>query len=275
VKQQVSELAQQTIMSSSGKKRVDRPVEDAYDDLDRKPPAKKSNKATSTMTPTDGLQVDVFSVDLVETIFGYLDSRDLYQMSKVSKDLRGLIRHSHVVRSALMRGGRAQQTITRITRLVKDRRIFVPSALRLLRLCNGKRCEKCNENRVNWVNHHFGVFFCSKKNCLQSKNICKKTYVNKKLLPLVTHPRVSVGSTYSSFAILFVQSYTDGCGDRVGPKITKMMMDEIVQNTTTIEAALEGCDQLQGEDAENHAREIVVTFDTFQQETPKPLSKKA
>ncbi|CAB9503793.1 expressed unknown protein [Seminavis robusta] len=236
-------------------------------DDDRKPPAKKKKK--SSKKSSNGQQQqdlpDFFSVDLVATkIFSFLDTKELYAMSKTSKYVRCLIRHEHVVRSALMHGGHAQQSMTNLVELVRHCSIWTPTALRLLRLCNGRRCEHCNAARVNCVNKDYGLFLCW-NNCITSNHFSKKVGMNKKWKPLVTHDRCAA-ATYSSTAFIFLHPFKDSCGDPAGPLITKVTMDKVLAKKTTLDKELEKLDQQRHEHAARHAEEIIATFENSQQE---------
>lgn len=103
---------------------------------------------------------------IAKNIISYLDIKSLYQVSITRKSFASLICHEHVVRAALFQGGHAAKRIEAMIRLVKKRKIWTPSPLRLLRLMNGKRCEGCNQKTVqfNHMSDAFGVFLC-KSNC--------------------------------------------------------------------------------------------------------------
>ena len=62
-----------------------------------------------------------------------------------------------VMRSAMLAGVHAQETIEEIVSLLDDGIIYPPSALRLLRLVNGIRCEICNKNLVNHVRKGYWI----------------------------------------------------------------------------------------------------------------------
>jgi len=129
--------------------------------------ARKSNEENIGASGEIGHGIDFFSIDLVATtIFSYLDARQLYRVSTTNKFLQSLIQHKHVIRSALYQGGKARQNINRLKSLIEERKIWIPSPCRILRLCNGKRCEKCNDCKVTSVSKQFGLFICD--HCLEN-----------------------------------------------------------------------------------------------------------
>jgi len=270
---------------SSKKRKVFDPAES--DDDDRKPPAKVPARGDSRAVAkvriheeeeNNGGGIDVFSIDLVSTnIFSYLDTKELYAMSKTSKFLRGLIQHKHIVRSALINGGHTKKSMERIFELVKSRKIWIPSALRLLRICNGKRCERCNKGKVNFVSGDYGVFFCWDR-CIVD-TCSRRVGWNKKWAPFLNHPRVAAAS-YSSNAYVFAESYTEKYSDiPSGPLITKEDMDKILaekqkgKEQSLIGQILEEHDENDGN--AKYAQEIVETFEESKQDAIQRSDEKA
>ena len=98
--------------------------------------------------------------DALGLVMEFLGPRELYRMALTCKTLRSKVTTRLVVRSAIMHGGHAATTVTELYNLMKNKSIHVPSPLRLLRLVNGKRCEWCNINKLNYVRPGFGVFLC-------------------------------------------------------------------------------------------------------------------
>ena len=104
---------------------------------DEKPAAKKHKDNVQSSHRLDAL--DSF---VLETVFSFLDSRTLFNVAFCSKAIRARVTHEAVVRSAVLSGGVATKTIQRMTFLLELRAIWVPSPLRLLRLVNGRSCER-------------------------------------------------------------------------------------------------------------------------------------
>ena len=81
--------------------------------------------------------------------------RELYKIAWLSKATMAAVTTEMVVRCAMHAGGRSYQCMQILNKLMEPRAIYPPSALRLLRLVNGKRCEFCNNevpksNRAPW-----------------------------------------------------------------------------------------------------------------------------
>ena len=104
--------------------------------------------------------------DIVSNIASFLDIKSLYNFSTCSKRCLEILRPDHVVKAALYHGGHAKTNVERMIEMIRTHRILVPSPLRFLRLCIGRRCECCHVKRVNFVSF-FGVFFC--KGCLENE----------------------------------------------------------------------------------------------------------
>ena len=83
--------------------------------------------------------------ELITNIMLYLDdSQDVYNFSKCAKFIRNAVTAQVVVRSAVMAGGKSRHALACIMLHVQNKSIHTPSVLRLLRLVNGKRCERMN-----------------------------------------------------------------------------------------------------------------------------------
>lgn len=80
---------------------------------------------------------------IMDSIFSYLDSRALYRLACLTaKSMSEFVTLKHVVYSAVASGGNAQKSMDRIVALLKKEQIHAPSKLRLLRILNGKTCER-------------------------------------------------------------------------------------------------------------------------------------
>ena len=81
--------------------------------------------------------------EIITNIMIYLDdSQDVYNFSKCAKFIRDAVTPEVVVRSAVFGGGRSREALACVMRYVQNRSIHTPSKLRLLKLVNGKRCER-------------------------------------------------------------------------------------------------------------------------------------
>lgn len=81
--------------------------------------------------------------------------RELYKIAWLSKATKAAVTTEMVVRCSMHAGGRSYQCMQILNKLIEPRAIYPPSALRLLRLVNGKRCEFCNNqvlenNQAPW-----------------------------------------------------------------------------------------------------------------------------
>jgi len=236
----------------------------AYDESEDEEQAASSSATTkskharlTTKQHDDGASTttDLFSESLVTTaIFSYLGVRELLQLSVTSKFLRQHVSHEHVVRSALCRGGHAKTSVERIVKLVRDgsRTIWTPSPLRLLRLVNGKRCERCNQGKVNLVSADFGFFLCSGR-CLPKYS--KKVARNRKWRPFLDHPRIAAAGSSSDCYIATGHYREQATNALVGPKFPMPTMQQVMRGEGTIEHYVQIFDNMDDnarrEEAEN------------------------
>ena len=79
----------------------------------------------------------------IQLVLSFFEPRDLLSALMCSNLFKNLITLRMVMESALMNGGDARVSMIRIYKLMEKRSIFPPSALRLLRIATGKRCETC------------------------------------------------------------------------------------------------------------------------------------
>ncbi len=98
--------------------------------------------------------MDDFSIDILGLVFRFLAPRDLLNISQVNRNLRSSIRTREVVISGLFHGGNAAKSIRNMIPLLKNKAIYCPSPMRLLRLTCGKKCEFCFGKHVNQSKKH-------------------------------------------------------------------------------------------------------------------------
>jgi len=104
------------------------------------------------------VSLDDFSIDILGLVFRFLAPRDLLNISQVNRNLRSSIRTREVVISGLFHGGNAAKSIRNMIPLLKNKAIYCPSPMRLLRLTCGKKCEFCFGKHVNQSKKHlFGT----------------------------------------------------------------------------------------------------------------------
>jgi hypothetical protein len=108
---------------------------------------------------TDGgtsLCLDVFSI-----VMSMLNPREMLRLSRCSKALMNMVTHENVVRNTIMIGGHAKKSLKAILDLLRARKVFFPSPMRLLRVACGQKCEMlgCSKT-VHTIRSHYGVFCC-------------------------------------------------------------------------------------------------------------------
>ena len=110
----------------------------------------------------DDERMPTLKPDILMCVAHYLLPRDLYMFVFSSKMLVSSLSVEVVINSAIMAGGNAKATVEELQRLMLTGSIFPPSAIRLLCLINGRRCEICGVNRVKHVRKGFGINVCWK-----------------------------------------------------------------------------------------------------------------
>jgi len=174
---------------------------------------------------------DIFvNGDISVVVFSFLGIKELYKFVMLNKVHRERLKHEHVVQSAMMSGGHAKTSIDRLVRLIKKRRIWIPSPLRMLRLTVGKYCEKCKENKVNIVSEHFGVFYCC-QHCITNTH-SKLVAYNQKWTPYLEKERVAK-AVCTPRACVWAGPANDDTGERCGPLITMTDMERMMPNNNS------------------------------------------
>ena len=202
--------------------------------------------------------------DVASEIFSFLNIRALYTITMTCKESMKLLRHEHVVRSAMMQGGHSKTCMERLVALIEKRCIWIPSPIRMLRLVNGKTCERCNRGKVHLVSENYGVFFCF-HGCIQDTST-KGVAFNQKWSPyLVDQPRIAK-SEFSSCAYLWIRPYTSN--ERCGPLISMTEIEEVMSGHGTIESLLEEKDA-----SDPHANAVPDIIKVFK-DTTKAASRR-
>jgi len=84
--------------------------------------------------------------DVIRIIYEFFDNvRDIFNLAMQSKLFLNLVTSDMVIRAAVFEKGLPGEMISRTIKSLKDKSIYVPSTLRLLRLVNGKRCERLDQ----------------------------------------------------------------------------------------------------------------------------------
>jgi len=207
------------------------------------PKTKKQRLLADTATHgTSAYPNFLLNSDISSEIFSFLDIRSLYNVTMTSKEGMKLLRHEHVVRSAMMQGGHSKTSMERLVPLIENRCIWIPSPLRMLRLMNGRTCERCCQGRVHLVSDSYGVFFCF-QGCIQDISTKGVAFNNKWSPFVVGQPRIAKAA-YSSSAYIWIRPYTDASGERCGPLMSMVEMERIMQGDGTVEKLLKEKDAM-------------------------------
>ncbi|CAJ1963755.1 unnamed protein product [Cylindrotheca closterium] len=156
--------------------------------------------------------------DVVAILFSFLDLRQLLLLACTSRGVEATLEYGHVVRATMLSGGYPQTSLERMLGPVRERKIWVPSPLRLLRVVCGKKCEVCNVP-TRYVCKAFALFLC--ENCLtKSTKLLRR---NKQWRPYLEAPGVMLGprkGNRSPHSFLISKPFEDKCGNRIGPLVT-------------------------------------------------------
>ena len=195
-----------------------------------------------------------FALEFVAVlVLEFLDVPDLFAISQASKTLRDALRPHHVVSAALVPLGLqpAKATLGILLPLIRERKIIIPSPLRLLQLCTAKDCEKCGRflgttrTQSNSALADFGLFFC---------NVCfirsrENVWWGKRPLLLNNPSYIATSAPMGHFdegddeIYLLENEFRDRGGVRVGPLVTAQdlkavkatggaFLDEIIRRVT-------------------------------------------
>ncbi|CAJ1963757.1 unnamed protein product [Cylindrotheca closterium] len=216
----------------------------------------------------------LFGTDVVSDIFSFLDVRQLLRFVCVSKEFKSLLTYDHVLRATMLSGGFPLTSLDRIIPPIKNRSIWIPSPVRLLRMVCGKRCEECGE-KTRFVCESFGVFLCNK--CLEKST--KLLRRSKRWTPYLQANRVCLGprkgSTRFSSSYLMTAPRKDINGDPIGPLVTLQDIERMsamtkeCESTATpakkVAALIHTCDEQQPQ-AEAAVQSIVKAINDNRQD---------
>jgi hypothetical protein len=191
------------------------------------------------------------NADIAAIIFLFLKVRELLRFLSCSKQYGERLNHEIVVRSAMMTGGFAKQSMERLIPLLETRSIWTPTPRRLLRLMCGKRCELCNGYKVNRVNGHYGIFVCFNR-CIEKSS--HKVAHNNTWMPYTSNPRVAQ-ARFRNISYLWRKDIQDNANrENIGPLVTLSSTCR-----SQISNFLETCDQQQP-NAQAQVNEIINVF---------------
>ena len=124
------------------------------------PPVISCTQTEQKQQTQEDKPMPILEADVLSHIANYLSRQELYVFIFTNKTLMSGLSVEVVIKSAMMTGGNAAKTIGEIQRLMSTGSIYPPSALRLLCLTNGKRCEICGVNVVKHVRKGYGIMAC-------------------------------------------------------------------------------------------------------------------
>ena len=253
---------------------------------------KQKTKAGSNGKPGSGVsdngdasKIDIFvnNGDILPAILSFLNPRDLYQLTKCCKAFTDpkmkLLDYKVVMHSAMLADERTYRTIENIIPCIKDRSIWTPSPLRLLRLVNGRFCEKCNNFPVaSSLSGEMGVFFCYKclhsrdntlisidPRCLTRDGTLKEIGLNK---TLITHKRVAKAKIIH---YIFKAVVKDAASNNIGP-IFDFDEYESLQKTHTVDSFLAEKDKIDVH--RKHVEDILQCYEEKKEEAKRRQEKR-
>jgi hypothetical protein len=125
----------------------------------------------------------------------YLEPRELFNFAYTNKELLHELSMSMVVSVAMFNGSdRQRRSIEMIFNQTSVGAIFLPSPIRVLRLINSVRCERCNNNVVLHV-RHWGMAACDQcTSCMVQRVVSESPIARQCLIDIdeiLRHPRVA------------------------------------------------------------------------------------
>ncbi|ORY38395.1 hypothetical protein BCR33DRAFT_769203 [Rhizoclosmatium globosum] len=165
-----------------------------------------------------------FNADVILHLARYLHPRELLLLSTSCSLLKNLIKYDAVLQSILFHASKSgKKSVNIVIGLLKQGRIHPPSPLRLLRIANGKRCEKkgCSD-RVLHVRPDYGLHVCFQ--CLQLSTI-EVSHKRKRdqlawPIELLEHERTTIGGRETISKYVLDKTFVAVCGEKAGPLVT-------------------------------------------------------
>lgn len=184
------------------------------------------------------------SFDALTVVLSFVGPRSMLALSMTFKTLRNAITTELVVTSAMLHGGHAKKTVEEIFLLMSKQCIYAPSPLRLLRLVNGKLCERCERHQVNHVRPGYGLFVCWDCLTMSLTQAWDRSWVrfreNPRYEKALDHPRVG-GPDYGRKKYLLKKRFRDKTGEISGPFVVADDIDRmVVQQSVELDEYLAG-----------------------------------
>ena len=138
------------------------------DSIDDSSMALSSNSKSAgfklNIDPNYKIDLEAFDGHIIQRIMCFLPTpRDLYNISRCNKRIASFVTYQHIIRSAVIGGDKhTNQTVKSLVKSIDQKHIYVPSKARLLRLVNGKCCERgmCIYFFVTLRVHLLSFFIC-------------------------------------------------------------------------------------------------------------------
>ena len=217
----------------------------------------------------------VLHTDALRVMMDYLAPREMFRLAFCSKELMNSITTKMDVRSALLHGGHAKTTMELLAPLMKSHSIFVPTPLRLLRLVNGKRCERgrCSA-KVNHIREGYANFYCWECHTEFFTASWKTSWVryqrNPKISTILSHPRMAA-CLFGKDYYLAQKLFTTHGGEKFGPLLRYNHVDLIALSKETVEDVL----TQMGAPTPDQYEEFIQTFDEFVQRSEEAAQERS
>ena len=225
----------------------------------------------SSQKPREEVAVDLDSLGLVMEFLGH---RELLAFASTCKTLRDKLTMSMVVKSAAVSGNRiVTGIIASVERDLRQRSIYLPSPLRLLRLVNAKLCEFCC-GRASEIQCRRGIMSCYACPATRTFPLPRSPSRAAAILRSSRVCYMSIyGPTYYCTAEMF-KAIGIVAGERVGPIATVELYQTMVERSEEFpnDSVSDIIDQVLPHDPALHA-----DYDSFMRtrKTVVKLSKKA
>ena len=185
-------------------------------------PSNKKQKNVGSNAPS--LPPEIFSL-----VFPFLAPRQILRLALTSSALQIYVNHELVVRNTVMLGGvHARGNLKSILDGLCKQTIYTPSPLRLLRIVNGKRCERCLQKTNNL---RLGLFVCA--TCANDLTT-HRSYRERPCEEIEMLIRDDcVDKTWET--MILKKPFTTSGGNRIGPFVTYSDMKRMIDEGITLD----------------------------------------
>lgn len=224
------------------------------------PSGKKHGKRFKSTTPDVHVPIDALGI-----VMQFLAPRELYRIAFTCKDMLKFITVKLVVRSALLHGGTPRKTVEALYPLMLNRSIHPVSALRMLQLCNCRRCEYCKRSPMRSIQPNYGVALCFKA-CLVGEEFTVRKRPYEYPVPLMAgHPRMTTGEEKRGWVYAWNRQLVQN-GQVCGPLVTLHQVNAAMRSFTRAAEGIQMALQqlLQDAPPEEAYQEFVHTYQEFE-----------